>query len=177
VADLLVVTGPPGAGKSTVAAQLVTAFSPAALVSGDAFFAFWTQGAIPPWLPEAHAQNEVVTRAAAGASGAFATGGCTVVYDGVLGPWSWDGFAAAAGVGEVHWAVLLPPLAQCLQRVAARTGHGFTDPAATRHMHEDFAGASIDARHVVPDPGDSAERVATEVLARYRAGSLRRGRG
>ena len=68
MADLLVVSGPPGAGKSTVAPLVCAAFTPAALVRGDHFFAFWTQGAIPPWLPAAQEQNEVVVAAAAAAS-------------------------------------------------------------------------------------------------------------
>ena len=49
--ELLVVTGPPGAGKSTVAARLVERRSPSALVEGDAFFAFLRRGRIDPWLP------------------------------------------------------------------------------------------------------------------------------
>jgi len=50
-APLLVITGPPGAGKSTVARLVAGAFSPRVLVEGDAFFAFLDQGAIAPWLP------------------------------------------------------------------------------------------------------------------------------
>jgi len=42
---LLVVTGPPGAGKSTVARLVTDRFEPSALVEGDAFFAFLARGA------------------------------------------------------------------------------------------------------------------------------------
>ena len=84
---LLVVTGPPGAGKSTVARILADAFDPSVLVQGDAFFAFLARGAIEPWLPESGPQNEVVVRAAAAATGRFVAGGYATVYDGVLGPW------------------------------------------------------------------------------------------
>jgi cytidylate kinase len=52
----LIVTGPPGAGKSTVARALATRFDRSALVEGDAFFAFVASGAIPPWLPESQDQ-------------------------------------------------------------------------------------------------------------------------
>jgi len=48
-----VVTGPPGAGTSTVAALASEAFDPAALVPGNDV-AVWIRGAVPPWLPEAH---------------------------------------------------------------------------------------------------------------------------
>src|ERR671927_815012 len=117
--ELVVVTGPPGAGKSTVAARLVEAFSPAALVPGDAFFAFWVRGCVDPWLPASHRQNEVVLRAAATAAGSYVAGGCAVVYDGIVGPWFLPSFAVATGLTGLHYAVLLPPLEDCLERVAS----------------------------------------------------------
>src|SRR5260370_6209940 len=141
VALLIVVTGPPGAGKSTVARALADEFDRSALIEGDAFFAFVARGAIVPWLPTAHAQNEVVTRAAAAAAGGYAAGGYDTVYDGVVWPWFLTAFAAAAAVQPLHYAVLLPPAGQCLERVASRTRHGFPDPAADRHVHEGVASA------------------------------------
>src|SRR6266513_952624 len=74
MAPLVIVTGPPGAGKSTVARLLGYRFERSVVVEGDAFFAFLARGAIPPWLPESHAQNEIVTEAAAGAAGRYAIG-------------------------------------------------------------------------------------------------------
>src|SRR5512145_730498 len=106
MASIVVVTGPPGAGKSAVAAALVESFEPGALVEGDAFFAFLRRGSISPWLPAAHEQNEHVVRAAAAATGRLAER-CTVVYDGVVGAWFLPTFAAAAGVGRLNYAVLL----------------------------------------------------------------------
>ncbi|MFP5282899.1 MAG: AAA family ATPase, partial [Actinomycetes bacterium] len=68
-AALLVVTGPPGAGKSTVAARVVAAYDRAVLVEGDRFFAFVARGAVAPWTPPAAEQNGVVLAAAARAAG------------------------------------------------------------------------------------------------------------
>ncbi|GEN80572.1 hypothetical protein AFE02nite_23060 [Actinotalea fermentans] len=165
-------TGPPGSGKSTVAGALVDAFDPSALVEGDAFFAFLRRGMREPWLPEAHEQNDGVIRAAAAATGRLAER-CTVVYDGVVGAWFLPTFAAAAGVGRLHYAVLLPPAEVCLERVATRVGHGFTDLDAARHMHAEFARARSVARHVVDVASDDdARTVADRVLARVRDGSL-----
>ncbi len=60
-AEVLILTGPPGAGKSTVADALVRAFgSPAVHLDSDAFWHFIKQGWIAPYLSEAQAQNQVV---------------------------------------------------------------------------------------------------------------------
>ena len=107
-AECVVVTGPPGAGKSTVAALVAQGFETAALVPGDAFFGFWAQGAILPWLPEANDQNTVILRAAGAAVGAYVAGGCQVVDDGVLGPWFLPEFIKATGLRQLHYVVLLP---------------------------------------------------------------------
>lgn len=109
VADLIVVTGPPGAGKSTVARALSGLFERSALVPGDQFFAFIDKGYSEPWTAAAHHQNEIVIDAAAAAAGRLANGGYTVVYDGVIGPWFLETFVAATGLDSVHYAILLPP--------------------------------------------------------------------
>jgi cytidylate kinase len=171
-ADVVVVTGPPGAGKSTVAALVAQAFDVAALVPGDDFFAYWTRGFVEPWLPASAHQNEVILGAAGAAVGAYAAGGCTVVYEGVLGPWLLAPFTAGLGPAPLHYAVLLPPVQTCLERVGGRVGHGFADAAATRQMHAAFAGVGIDPRHVVGDPSLPPAAVAAEVVRRMGAGLL-----
>ena len=170
--ELLIVTGPPGAGKSTVAAHLADARTPSVLVEGDAFFGFLRQGAIEPWLPASQRQNEIVTETAARATGRLAEDYWTV-YDGVLGPWFLPTFLAATGPVEAHYVVLLPSVERCLHRVATRVGHGFSDPAATRKMHHEFAAAAIDERHVLRDPPDDVDAVTAQVLALVDAGTLR----
>ena len=42
--ELIVITGPPGAGKSSASEHLVNRFEPSALVAGDSFFAMIKQG-------------------------------------------------------------------------------------------------------------------------------------
>ncbi len=172
MASLLVVTGPPGAGKSTVARFLAEAFKRSVLVEGDAFFAFLARGAVLPWLPEANDQNDVVTQAAASAAGRYVAGGYNTVYDGVVGPWFLPRFVAATGLGSVHYVVLLPSAQRCVARVVTRPGHGFADVDATRRMHQEFTRASIDQRHLMVDPPDEVAAVAERVLAAVASGEL-----
>lgn len=170
--ELLVVTGPPGAGKSTVCALLSAGFPCSALVVGDQFFAFVDQGYVAPWLPEAHPQNEVVVGAAAAAAGRFARGDYTVVYDGVIGPWLIDEFAAVAQAPRLHYAILMPPEAVTLERVRTRRGHGFTDLHAARHMYHEFRDAQVDPRHVLGGRLGDERAVAQVVRDRMDAGQL-----
>lgn len=170
--SLLVVTGPPGSGKSTVSKVLAERTAPSALIEGDRFFAFLARGAIEPWLPESHEQNTVVVSAAAAATGRFVAGGFTTVYDGVIGPWFLDTFGAATGLAELDYAVLMPSVDACVERVLARRGHGFRDEAAARKMHDEFVGASVAARHVFTIDSKAVADVVDQVAAAWDAGEL-----
>lgn len=160
--DLLVISGPPGAGKSTVAGLIADRLRPSVLVEGDAFFRF-LRGGIEPWLPDAEDQNDVVAHAAGAAAGQFVEGGLPAVYDGVLGPWHLPAFLASTGLEAIDYAVLLPSLPTVLLRVANREDHPFDDRAAAQHMHREFADEGIDDRHLFAGRG-SPEAVADEII-------------
>ncbi|MGH9214077.1 MAG: AAA family ATPase [Acidimicrobiales bacterium] len=170
--SLIVVTGPPGAGKSTVAQVLARAADHSVRVDGDSFFGFLASGALDPWLAASHDQNTVVTKAAAAAAGAFARGGYTTVYDGVVGPWFLSTFAAATHLDHLDYVILLPSVETCVRRVVTRRDHGFTDEPAARKMHAEFAGAPIGERHVLRDPPQDPAQVAMLIESARAAGKL-----
>jgi len=169
--ELLIITGPPGAGKSTVAGLVADRFEPSAIVQGDVFFGFVARGYIDPWLPESNEQNTVVTEATARATSVFAGGGFTTIFDGMVGPWFLPTFLSVAGVANVHYAVLLPTVETCVARVLGRTDHGFLDEDVTRQMHASFADGGVEPRSRI-DAEPEAPAVAEEVLRRFEAGTL-----
>ena len=68
---ILIISGPPGAGKSTVARRLAeTRDGLAVHVPTDAFYNAILSGYVAPWLAESHQQNITVTQAIAAAGGA-----------------------------------------------------------------------------------------------------------
>ena len=72
--QLLLLTGSPGCGKSTIA-PLVADHAPLSVcLDLDWFFAKLRSGALEPWREEAHQQNRVVLSAAASAVATFTAG-------------------------------------------------------------------------------------------------------
>jgi hypothetical protein len=59
---------------------------------------------------------------------------------------------------------LLPDVETCVARVAARVGHGFTDEAATRHMHAQFERAEVDRRHIMRDTLAAPAALAASIV-------------
>ena len=119
---MIVLTGPPGAGKSTVARLLADALPSSVHLHSDDFWNYIRQGRIAPYLPQAHQQNQVVIDALAQAAFAYAAGGYHVMCDGIVGPWFIDVFraAAAARATELHYVILRPDEPTTLRRASAR---------------------------------------------------------
>jgi cytidylate kinase len=170
--ELVVVTGPPGAGKSSVAGQLATVRTPSALVPGDTFFAMIKKGYVLPWLPQARRQNEVIIEAAAAAASRLSEISF-VVFEGIVGPWFLPTFVHAAQPADVHYVVLLPPLRICIERVRSRADHGFSDLAVTDDLYRQFVDARIDDRHLIIEPGAAPAQLAELIIAKLNDGSLR----
>jgi hypothetical protein len=178
--QLLLLTGSPGCGKTTVAPLVADRAPLSACLDLDWFFAKLRIGAVEPWREEAHQQNRVVLAAAASALSVFASGGYFTVGEGILYPFMLDLFARASeplGI-DINYAVLRAPLSVALARVRSRT----TDPAhpgalADEEVVDDlwslFEEQGVDERHRV-DIGDrSPEPIAEEIFRRCREGEFR----
>ena len=181
-ATLLLLTGSPGCGKTTVAPLVADRHDPSACLDLDWFFAKLRRGAIEPWRREAHTQNRVVLHAAAEAVAAFAAGGYFTVAEGILHPFMLDLFAAAGARYDIalHYAVLRAPIELVQQRVQDRRSEpqhaeALADPAVVDDLWAQFEQHGVEARHRVDvgaEAGDAAA-VAEEIDRRLSAGVLR----
>ena len=162
--EVVIVSGPPGSGKTTVSAALALGYERGVHMESDWFFQSIRSGFVAPWLPDAHSQNAAVMVVAADAAAAYADAGYTVVWDGIVGPWFLDGIAQRLGAREirVQYLVLRPRRVTASQRVRGRGDTPETSGAET--MYDQFADLGEFEPHVV-----SSDAPAEEVIEACRA--------
>ena len=177
---LLLLTGSPGCGKTTVAPLVADRHEPSACLDIDWFFAKLRRGATEPWRPGSHAQNRIVLRAAAEAVTTFATGGYFTVGEGILYPFMLDLFAEASGPHglALNYAVLRAPVHVVQQRVQDRRSEpihvaALADAAVVDDLWEQFERHGVEERHRVDSGTRSPKDVAAEIGRRMEAGEFR----
>ena len=139
---MLLLTGSPGSGKTTVAALVATdAGPPTVHLTTDEFYRAIRTGFIPPWLPGAARQNEVVVDTIVAAVTSYARGRYDVVVDGIIGPWFLAPFreAAAAEQWTLSYVVLRPDLDATVGRALHRADGELKDVDAITGLYTEFA--------------------------------------
>ncbi len=169
---IVVISGCPGTGKSTVAAQLADQRQNGFLLSADDYYEF-IQHPIDPTDPASRDQNETVTRAAAGTARTFAEGGYAVFLDAVIGPWLLATFLEPlSGFRfEAHYLVLRASLETTLSRAMTRPEDGKIAAAGIRQMHRRFADLGLCERHAIETNGLQVSDTVEQVEAVIAAGS------
>ncbi len=178
---LLILAGPPGAGKTSVGG-IITAESPlSACIHSDWFWTTIVNGHVAPWEHEADSQNRVVIRAAAAAAVRMANAGYTTVLDGILGPWHFEPLREelAPCTVPVHYAVLRPDADTCLARARGRVlespehRDALTDEDPIRRLWEQFRHLGRIESFVIDSSAIDPRTTAVLVQQRIAAGDLR----
>jgi len=175
---IVIVSGPPGAGKSTVSRRLAQdAVGPLGMhMHTDDMYAYIRKGFVEPWRSDSQAQNVTLMNAMAASAAICAAGGYEVVIDGIVGPWFFDPWIQAARSRslELHYVVLLPDEAATVARATARTAPGaMTDAGVTRQMWQAFQDFAPAPAHVVDTTGQAPEQTVAAVVAALAEGRFR----
>lgn len=120
---IIVLTGPPGTGKTTTSAIVAkeSGMEKSVHMHTDDFYQYLSKGAIPPHLPESNEQNLIVIEAFLEAARRFVSGGYEVIVDGIVGPWFLEPWLDIVQEGcEVHYIILRADKEETVERAVRR---------------------------------------------------------
>jgi predicted kinase len=172
--DVVIVTGPPGTGKTTIVRMLADAQVRSVHLESDWFYRFIRAGFIPPHLPASRPQNDAVMDLVGDVAIGYARNGYVVFWDGIVGPWYLDRVLArlAAGGVRVHYVPLRASRSRARARVRRRDGTTADSGADVMYEHMSDFGA---LEHLVVSTDGPARKAMLEIQDGLEAGRFRVG--
>jgi tRNA uridine 5-carbamoylmethylation protein Kti12 len=168
---VLILTGPPGAGKTTTADLLAVRSDRAVHLESDSFFHFIRTGYVEPWKPESHEQNTTVMQIVAAAAAAYAAAGYFTIVDGIISPrWFFAPLrdALKAAGHTVAYAVLDAPLDVCVTRATTRQSSRIADASVVERLWREFADLGPLKHHAIDANAKPTELIADDLTRRLR---------
>jgi cytidylate kinase len=175
MSSIILISGPPGAGKSAVARLLAAALdAPVAYIEGDTFWHFITKRRVGSSKLEARAHDSrIVIRAMIAAAARYAHGGYQTVLDFTIGPWLLKLIQSALKETPLDYVVLCPSENICAQRAAERPEGAMPDYSEYAELHAAFCVLGEFEKHAIRSDTAGAAELAAQIRAGLGAGAYR----
>jgi len=166
---LVIISGPIGAGKTTVARELVASSPPpVAYIEGDKFWFFIAKGA----GRRREKDFKMIMTAITAAALPYALYGYEVILDFSIPPWFLETAQRVVKAKDLSldYVVLRPSETVCATRAASRAEGTIADYTAYRELYSSFDGAE---RYTIRDDTADPSSVAARIRDGLNAGAFR----